>query len=53
MLRLAALLKGSTNSKQVIAKNGGHHIELDDPELVTDAIRQEVNAFRRHTRRIK
>lgn len=49
----ADLVTLSTNSKQIIAKNGGHHIQLDDPELVTDAIRQEVNAFRQHTRRIK
>lgn len=49
----ADLVTLSTNSKQIIAKFGGHHIQLDEPELVADAIRQQVDAFRRHTRRLK
>ena len=47
----ADLVSLSTNSKQIIAKNAGHHIQLDDPELVTDAIAQLVNAIRQSTRR--
>lgn len=49
----ADLANLSTNSKQIISANGGHHIQLDDPELVIDAIIQSVNAVRQHSRRIK
>lgn len=33
------LLKLSTNSKQLIAKNSGHYVPLQDPELVIEAIK--------------
>lgn len=36
----------STNSRHVIATNSGHHIHLDEPDLVVEAIRQVVNAAR-------
>jgi len=36
----------SRYSKQIIAQKSGHHIQLDEPELVTDAIRQVVDATR-------
>jgi pimeloyl-ACP methyl ester carboxylesterase len=41
------LLELSTNSKQIIAHNSGHHIQLDEPELVADAIRQVVELVRK------
>jgi pimeloyl-ACP methyl ester carboxylesterase len=41
------LLKLSRNSKQIIATTSGHHIQLDDPELVIDAVRQLVDSSRR------
>lgn len=41
---LAAL---SSNGKQVIAEQSGHYIQLDQPELVIDAIREVVEAVRR------
>ncbi|RYU93016.1 alpha/beta fold hydrolase [Emticicia agri] len=37
------LTKLSGNSKQVIAHNSGHHIQLDEPEIVVEAIREVVN----------
>ena len=39
------LLELSHNSKQIIAKKSGHHIQLEDPELVIDAIRQVIEAI--------
>ena len=42
----ADLLNLSRNSKQIIAQTSGHHIQLDDPELVIAAIRQVVNSAR-------
>ncbi|HYJ84927.1 MAG TPA: alpha/beta hydrolase [Pyrinomonadaceae bacterium] len=41
------LLNLSSNSKQIIATTSGHHIQLDDPKLVIDAIRQVVDSVRR------
>jgi pimeloyl-ACP methyl ester carboxylesterase len=49
----ADLANLSTNGKQIISKNGSHHLQLDDPELVIDAIAQAVHAIRQHSRRIK
>jgi pimeloyl-ACP methyl ester carboxylesterase len=49
----ADLANLSTNGKQIISKSGGHHLQLDDPVLVIDAITQAVNAIRQHSRRIK
>ena len=42
----ADLTQASQNSKQIIAKESGHNIQYDDPELVIDAIRQVVDAVR-------
>jgi hypothetical protein len=46
----ADLVRLSRNSKQIIAKNSGHHIQLDEPETVTDAVHQVVEAIRRRTK---
>jgi pimeloyl-ACP methyl ester carboxylesterase len=43
-VELAAL---SSNGKQVIAEESGHYIQLDQPELVIDAIRDVVEAVGR------
>ncbi|MEW6206882.1 MAG: alpha/beta hydrolase [Acidobacteriota bacterium] len=48
----ADLVHLSRNSKQIIAKNSGHHIQLDQPELVSDAIRQVVEAARHRSKLI-
>jgi pimeloyl-ACP methyl ester carboxylesterase len=40
----AELVALSSNGKQVIAEESGHHIHLDQPELVIDAIRDVVEA---------
>jgi pimeloyl-ACP methyl ester carboxylesterase len=45
--RLAEL---SRNSKVILAARSGHHIQLDEPELVVNAIRQVVRAARRHSK---
>lgn len=45
--RLAAL---STNSLLIVAKNSNHMIELDEPELVVEAIRRVHAAVRGHAR---
>jgi len=39
--------KLSRNSKVIIAENSGHHIQLDEPQVVVDAIRTVVEAVRR------
>lgn len=44
------LLKLSRNSKQIIATTSGHHIQLDDPKLVIDAIRQVLDSVRRRAK---
>lgn len=44
------LVNLSRNSKQMIATTSGHHIQLDDPKLVIDAIRQVVDSIRRHAK---
>lgn len=46
----ADLVTLSSNSKQVIAKNSGHHIQFDEPALVIDAIKQVVKAIRRKSK---
>src|SRR5262249_57792865 len=38
--------KLSRNSKLIVAENSGHHIHLDEPAVVTNAIRQVVEAAR-------
>jgi pimeloyl-ACP methyl ester carboxylesterase len=40
----------SRNSKLIIAERSGHHIQLDEPHAVTDAIRLVVDAVRHRTR---
>jgi len=46
------LLRLSRNSRQIIAEVSGHDIELDDPALVVDAIREVVDAAMRHRKLI-
>ncbi len=36
----------SSRSRHIIAHESGHHIQLDQPEMVIDAIRQVVEAVR-------
>jgi len=36
----------SSNSKHIITTRSGHEIHLDEPELVTDAIKQVINAVK-------
>jgi pimeloyl-ACP methyl ester carboxylesterase len=43
----AALIALSRAGKQVIAKRSGHHIPLDEPDLVVAAIRDVIAAARR------
>jgi len=38
----------STNSKQIIDKNSGHNIHLEDPATVIDAIKQVIRAYTKH-----
>lgn len=42
----ADLVKLSTRGKQIVAKNAGHNIQLDDPQLVIDAINDVVAQVR-------
>jgi hypothetical protein len=55
MLRLwqelqAGLPQLSTNSVQVVARNSGHSMQTDVPELVVAAVREVVDAARAHRR---
>jgi hypothetical protein len=43
----AALVALSRIGKQVVAKRSGHHIPLDEPDLVVAAIRDVIPAARR------
>jgi pimeloyl-ACP methyl ester carboxylesterase len=45
-LSQAALTQGSQNSEQIIEGDSGHYIQLEQPDLVIDAIRQVVDAAR-------
>ena len=40
----------SRNSKLIVADGSGHHIQLDEPHVVTGAVRLVVDAVRRRTR---
>ena len=40
----------SRNSKLIVAERSGHHIQLDEPHVVTDAIRLVVEAVRLRTK---
>ena len=42
----ADLVNLSTNSRMLIAEKCGHRIQMDDPDLVIEAIRQMVNLVR-------
>ena len=41
-----ALTQGSQNSEHIIAEDSGHYIQMEQPDLVIDAIRQVVDAAR-------
>jgi pimeloyl-ACP methyl ester carboxylesterase len=41
------LLSLSSNSKQVVVENSGHYMMVDRPEVVTEAIRDVVNAHKK------
>jgi len=43
----AELVALSSNGKRVIAQESGHYIQVSQPELVVDAIREVVEAARR------
>jgi pimeloyl-ACP methyl ester carboxylesterase len=36
----------STNSKNIVVKNSGHNIHLEDPAIVIDAIKQVIYAYK-------
>lgn len=40
----------SQNSKVIISEKSGHHIQLDEPDLVVSAIRQVVDSVRNQTK---
>jgi len=40
------LLQLSSNSRQIIAANSGHNIQLDEPQVVVEAIRQMIERVR-------
>jgi pimeloyl-ACP methyl ester carboxylesterase len=42
----AAMAKLSRNGKQIVAKESGHHVHIDQPELVTNAIRELLAAVK-------
>jgi hypothetical protein len=46
----AQLLTLSTNSKQIIAKQAGHNIQADEPQLVIDAILNVVAQARANSK---
>ncbi len=43
----AAKAKMSRNGKLVIAERSGHHIQLDEPELVIKSVREALDAIRK------
>jgi pimeloyl-ACP methyl ester carboxylesterase len=43
------LLTLSHNSKQIVDKNSGHHIQLEDPDVLVTAIKQVYDAIKNHT----
>jgi len=40
----------SRNSKLIVAERSGHHIQLDEPHVVTEAVRSVVDAVKRRSR---
>ena len=45
-------LRTIPNAKHIITNKSGHYIQIDEPELVTDAIRQIINSIAVKSRRI-
>jgi pimeloyl-ACP methyl ester carboxylesterase len=45
-----ALTQGSQHAEQIIAEDSGHYIQVEQPDLVTDVIRQVVEAARNGSR---
>jgi pimeloyl-ACP methyl ester carboxylesterase len=45
-------LRTIPNAKHVITDKSGHYIQVDEPELVTDAIRQIISSIAEKSRRI-
>ena len=43
----------SSNSKRVMAKDSGHQIQLERPDLVIQAIREVVEPYRNATKSSK
>jgi pimeloyl-ACP methyl ester carboxylesterase len=41
----------SRNGRLIVAEQSGHHIQLDEPQVVTDAVRLAVDAARHRARR--
>ena len=46
-----ALARLSSRSKHIIAERSGHYIQMDQPEIVVDSVRQVVEATRASDRR--
>jgi pimeloyl-ACP methyl ester carboxylesterase len=44
----AQLATLSTNSQHILASHSGHHIQLEEPAIVTDSILRVVNAVKHH-----
>lgn len=44
------LLSLSSDSKRIVAKNRGHFVIIDRPDVVVDGIRQVVDALRTKTK---
>ncbi len=36
-------LKLSTNSKQIFAQKSGHYVQLDEPQVVVDAVKELIS----------
>ncbi len=43
----AALVELSRVGRHIVARRSGHHVPLDEPDLVVDAIRDVIAAARR------
>jgi hypothetical protein len=49
-LQKEGMVSLSRNHELIYAEQSGHHIQLDQPQLVVDAIHQVVEAARKHTK---
>ena len=47
------LLELSTNSEQIIAKESGHYVQLDEPKLVIETIRKLISDYNENQQLIK